>query len=213
MQFETIVVAQSAAGDWQELDRIAKAASEHLASGGILAHPTTGVYGLGGVRESQIEESLAGLKDRKSGGDFVYLVSDIDAAQTAFPKAVWSSLAEHFAERLWPGPLTLVLDDEELTSIAIRVEAHPVTRTVLQCLAGAMSSTSLNRPGQSPAITGERARCVLSELPAVDHPVLLLDVGSLGGPPPSTLVRVRGDGYEILRPGAIDATTIQAASR
>ena len=213
MQFKTLVVAQSADGNWQELDQIAQTASEHLASGGILAHPTTGVYGLGGVRGSQIEQSLARLKDRKSGGDFVYLVSDIDAAQKAFPKAVWSSLAERLAERLWPGPLTLVLDDEELTSIAIRVEAHPVTRTVLQCLAGAMSSTSLNRTGQSAAITGERARCVLSELPAVGHPVLFLDVGSLGGPPPSTLVRVRRDGYAILRSGAIDAATIEAASR
>ena len=143
----------------------------------------------------------------------MYLVSDIDAAQTAFPKAVWSSLAEHLAERLWPGPLTLVLDDEELSSIAIRVEAHPVTRTVLQCLAGAISSTSLNRTGESAAITGEQARCVLRELPAVDQPVLLLDVGSLGGPPPSTLVRVRSDGYAILRPGAIDAATIDAANR
>ena len=213
MQFETIVVAQSSAGTWQNLDEAASIAIDHLASGGILAHPTTGVYGLGGVRESGVEECLRRLKDRDPGSGFVYLVRDIAAAQAEFPQAAWSGLAERLAERFWPGPLTLVLDDQEMTGIAIRVEAHPVTWAVLQRFTGAMSSTSLNRTGESAAVTSEEARRVLRELPPVGRLVLLLDVGSLGGPPPSTLVRVRGDTHTILREGAIDAETIEEASR
>jgi L-threonylcarbamoyladenylate synthase len=213
VEFETLVVARSPAGTWQNLDQAAELARDHLASGGLLAHPTTGVYGLGGVRDSPTEESLARLKDRDLGSGFVYLVCDIAAAQAEFAEDAWSCLADRLAKRFWPGPLTLVLDDEEMTGIAIRVEAHPVTRSVLQCLAGAMSSTSLNRIGESAAVTSEQARRVLQEVPPVGRPVLFLDAGSLGGPPPSTLVRVRGDTYTILRQGAIDASSIEAASR
>lgn len=211
MQFETLLVSQSSrGGGWDDLDQTVGRAVAHLASGGLLAHPTTGIYGIGGERGSVVEGCLTRLKTREPGSGFVYLVGDIAAARAEFPGVVWSRLAEDLAERFWPGPLTLVLDDENTGGVAIRAEAHPVTQAVLQRWTGAMSSTSLNRTGESAAATSVEARRVLRDLPRPDRPVLLLDVGSLPGPPPSTLVRIKGDRHTILRQGAIDVEMIQA---
>lgn len=214
MQFETLLVSESpgGGGGWDDLDRAVGRAVAHLASGGLLAHPTTGIYGIGGERGSAVEGCLTRLKTREPGSDFVYLVRDIAAARAEFPGIVWSRLAEDLAERFWPGPLTLILDDENTAGVAIRAEAHPVTRAVLQRWTGAMSSTSLNRTGESAAATSVEAHRVLRDLPLPDRPVLLLDVGSLPGPPPSTLVRIKGDRHTILRQGAIDVEMIQAVA-
>lgn len=211
MEYDTVVLHRSEAGDWQGLDRVVERAVEHLSQGGLLAHPTTSVYGFGGRRETDVEKSLTRLKDREHGKGFVYLVSDIAAARAEFPDARWSCLAECFAERFWPGALTLVLDDAA-AGVALRAEAHPVTRAVLQRWSRAISSTSLNPGGEPAAATGGHARRVLRDLPTTDRTVLYLDVGRLPGPPPSTLVRVTGDRYEILRHGAIGADAIEAAA-
>ncbi|TFG66301.1 MAG: hypothetical protein E4H28_02365 [Gemmatimonadales bacterium] len=211
MQFETIVLGQSADGVWQDLDHAVERAVAHLASGGLLAHPTTGVYGVGGVRESDVEECLTRLKDRAPERGFVYLVPDYARARAEFPRAEWAGLPEQFAGIFWPGALTLILHDGDRTGVALRAEAHPVTQAVLQRWSGAISSTSLNRTGEAAAVTSMEARTVLRDLPLADRPVLLLDVGSLPGPPPSTLVQVRGDTFTILRQGAIESAAIESA--
>ena len=211
MEYDTIEIRRSETGNWQDLDRVVERAVGHLSRGGLLAHPTTGVYGLGGRRETDVERCLANLKDRGHGRGFVYLVSDIAAARAEFPDVGWSRLAECLAERFWPGALTLVLDDAA-SGVAVRAEAHPVTRAVLQRWNRAISSTSLNAGGEPAAATVDQARRVLRGLPTTDHPVLYLDVGPLSGPPPSTLVRVTGDRYEILRHGAIEADVIAAVA-
>ena len=211
MQFETIVLSKSVDGIWRDLDHAVEHVVAHLESRGLLAHPTTGVYGLGGIREPEIEACLTRLKCREHRSGFVYLVADLPGAQQEFPQAGWTGLAVRFAKRFWPGALTLVLANEDPTDVAIRAEAHPVTQAVLHAWTGALSSTSLNRTGEPPAATSAEAHRVLRDLPAVDRPVLLLDVGSLPGPPTSTLVQIRGDTHSILRQGAIDAEMIEAA--
>ncbi len=212
MEYETIVLGRSEAGELEDLDGAVESAVEHLSLGGLLAHPTTGVYGIGGRRGADVEKCLSRLKHRKQASGFVYLVSDIAAALAEFPNAGWSRLAECLAERFWPGALTIVLGDAP-TAVAVRAEAHPVTRAVLRRWTRAISSTSLNPSGGPAAETGGNARRVLRGFPSANRPVLYLDAGPLPGPPPSTLVRVKGDQIEILRRGAIEADVIEQAIR
>ncbi|MDH3298000.1 MAG: Sua5/YciO/YrdC/YwlC family protein [Gemmatimonadota bacterium] len=211
MEFEVVEVAQAADGIWQGLDDAAEHAARHLALGGLLAHPTTGVYGLGGARGKAIDALLTRLKGRVGKTGFVYLVPDQRTARVEFPNADWPDLAVHLAAQFWPGPLTLVLEDGTPGGVAMRAEAHPVTRQVLERLVGAMSSTSLNRTGEPAAVTSREARYVLRALPQTDRPVLWLDAGPLSGPPPSTVVRISGETHEILREGAVSADRIREA--
>lgn len=198
------------AGDSGAID----AAAEHLGLGGLLAHPTGGVYGLGGALGRATEEELARLKGRSPDAGFVYLAGGMDDVRSAFPALRWTPSAERLAEQFWPGQLTLVLEDGSARGVAVRVEGHPFTRRMLERYDGVMSSTSLNRSGEPAAADPAAARGALEAMPTSNRSVLFVNAGPLPGPPPSTLVRIpaRGDAaYELLREGAIDASEVEAA--
>ena len=209
MNFEVIQIRLSAEGVWQDLGRVAESAAAHLDAGGLLGHPTLGVYGLGGRRGRECGAAVAGLKGRPAGRGLVHLVSDKDVARTEFGDAEWSPVADKLAAEFWPGPLTLVLPNGTSDGIAIRAEGHPVTSAVLKHWGRSMSSTSLNRTGERPARTGDEAKAILSAMPEGELPVLLIDVGDLGQSPPSTLVRPTRDSFEILRPGAVPVSDLE----
>lgn len=183
------------------------AAAAHLSSGGLLAHPTGGVYGIGGGPDPQIEGEVARLKGRAPGPGLVQLVAEAGDVARLWPDAAWSPVADRLAARFWPGPLTLVLDDGSEHGVAVRVEPHGFTRSVVRRFGRPLSSTSLNRTGEPPAADPDGARAALAGLPDSDLAVLFIDAGRLPGPPPSTLVRVPGESgraFDVLRVGAID---------
>jgi L-threonylcarbamoyladenylate synthase len=133
---------------------------------------------------------------------------DSGMLRRSFPQLVWPELAERLAWQFWPGALTLVLPDGSGSSIAVRVEGHPVTRAVLDRWGAPIGSTSLNPAGEPPAVTSEEAHGFLSAMPDPGVPVLLLDCGELAGPPPSTLVSFLGASPTLLREGAIPREAI-----
>jgi tRNA A37 threonylcarbamoyladenosine synthetase subunit TsaC/SUA5/YrdC len=192
-------------------DRTVEAAVAHLEGGGLLVHPTAGVYGIGGRPGAGLEAEVARLKGRPPGPGLVHLVADVEAIRRAWPHAAWPPLADRLARALWPGLLTLVLEDGTEHGVAVRVEPHPFTRRILRRWGGALGSTSLNLSGSPPAAYAESAREVLAAFPDAEVPVLFVDAGRLPGPPPSTLVRVPardGGPWEVLRVGAIPGERI-----
>lgn len=192
---------------------VAAAAARHLAAGGLLVHPTSSVYGIGGRLDPALDGEVARLKGRPEGPGFVRLVADVEGLRRIFPTASWTPLAARLAEAFWPGPLTLVLDDGSEHGVAVRVESHPLTRAVLRRFGGALASTSLNPAGERAAADTDTVRGILRAFPTSDQSVLFLDAGTLPGPPPSTLVRVPGAGgrpAEVLRRGAVAPARIAA---
>lgn len=206
MRFEEITAAAPG---------VVETAAAHLASGGLLAHPTGGVYGIGGAATAGQDRLVERLKGRSGGPGIVHLVADVAALRACYPEAGWPPLAARLAAEFWPGLLTLVLDDGSEFGVAVRVEPHPVTRRVLERFGRAMGSTSLNLAGAPAATDPETAREVLTAFGGAAAPVLFVDAGRLPGPPPSTLVRVPGHGgmaYAILRQGAVEAAEIARAA-
>jgi L-threonylcarbamoyladenylate synthase len=133
---------------------------------------------------------------------------DSNMLRRAFPNLIWPATAERLASRFWPGALTLILKDDSGSSVALRVEGHPVTRAVLDGWGAPIGSTSLNLAGASPAVTSEEAHGFLAAMPDPGVPVLLLDCGELVGPPPSTMVAFLGSSPTVLREGAISREAI-----
>lgn len=176
-----------------------------LEAGGILAHPTGTVYGIGGAGRLEVDAAIARLKERAVTADvpLLRLVDSVATLRRVLPDLWWDDRAACLAARFWPGPLTLVLADRGDDGVAVRVEGHAGLREVLASWGSPMTSTSLNRTGEPAAATAGRARRVLASMPAVERPVLLLDSGDLPGPPPSTLVSLLDRETKILRVGAI----------
>ena len=83
------------------------AAIEGLRSGGLVAMPTDTVYGVGvalGTRDGL--PRLFAAKERPFDRAIVLLVTDVEQAASV---GVLSPAARLFADRFWPGGLTLVL--------------------------------------------------------------------------------------------------------
>jgi L-threonylcarbamoyladenylate synthase len=187
-----------------------EAAVAHLRAGGLLVHPTTGVYGLGGPSQSAADAEVNRLKGRTPETPLLRLVADAGRLAELFPSARWTETAARLAEAFWPGPLTIVLDDGSDDGLALRAEAHPVTAAILRGWGGAVSSTSLNRSGHAPAVDEREARAAISSFAASRRALLFVRAGRLPGPPPSTLLTVRESPPRIVRDGAIGLRAIEA---
>lgn len=181
-----------------------------LREGGLLVHPTESVYGIGAVPR-ELDAEIARLKGRRSDRPLLRLGASPDALRRAHPELRWSGEAQRLAAAFWPGPLTLVMDDGSEQGLGVRVEGHPQTRRVLQALDDTMSSTSLNRTGEDPACTEEDVRRALKGMPPADVPVCFLGAGTLAGPPPSTVLSLRGEDLRMLREGAVPLERIAEA--
>lgn len=195
--------------DDEALGRAVDAAARTLAAGGIVAHPTFAVYGLGGAATPAVDSVILGLKGRGSDRPLLRLVLESSEVERLYPSVRWTDVAERLAADFWPGGLTLVLDDGTAGGLAVRAEAHPVVRRLLERWGHAMSSTSLNRPGAEPAASAGQARSALEAIPAVDRKVLFLNAGRLPGPPASTLLSLRGGEVRLLREGAVPVVSLE----
>jgi len=207
-RYESVAVSAGAAS----LDRGVGRAIEVLRAGGVLAHPTDTVYGIGGAALPEVDLQVATLKGRTlDSAPLIRIARDTETFLEAFPELVWPVEARRLAFRFWPGAVTLVLEDGSGQGTAVRVEGHPVMRAVLSAWAAPIGSTSLNLAGESPAVTPEQARECLDRMPDVGTPVIFLDAGVLPGPPPSTLVSFLGSVPTVLREGAVPTDAIQDA--
>lgn len=177
-----------------------------LQRGGVIAYPTETVYGLGGDPAlPKVAVRLEALKGRGSGKTFLALIPNagfVDALTHEIP-----ALAQRLIDVFWPGALTLLLPaglhcPGALRSqdgfVGLRVSPDPLCSALVNAWGKPLISTSANLAGEAPAQTAERVRSVFGT--ALDH---VLDGGPRVQQAPSTLVRISGDQYEILREGAI----------
>ena len=183
---------------------------ESLKLGGILVLPTETVYGISVLLSRP--NAVAGLhnfKGRRPGSVFSIALPDFAKVKRLLPNL--PPLAERFARRCWPGPMTLVLEIDECGiaipeairemiapegTIGIRVSSHPVMRAILDAVEEPLVLTSANLSGQPPACTAHDAASSLP--PGVE---IVVDGGPCEYREASTVVRIRGWNYEILRKG------------
>ena len=184
-------------------------AVEVLAAGGLLAHPTETVYGIGGAVSPEVDRCAARLKGRDADRyPLLRIASDRSALLAAFPGLEWTDAASVLADHYWPGPLTLILDDASGSTVAVRVEAHPVTRMILSAWGAPIGSTSLNVTGTPPAAKLSAARLCLERMPDAGVTTLLVEAGDLRGEPASTLVSFASGRPRVVREGSITAEEV-----
>lgn len=193
-----------------DVDAAAPIIAAHLAAGKLLAYPTETVYGLGSSPDIDALDRLANLKGRPVGKPFLLLVDGIAMLEAS--GLVMSPSARALAREFWPGPLTLVLRGGEGKlpdrlrgpegGIAVRWTSHRGIARLLHVLARPLTSTSANHPGRPAAPGPEGIEQFFPEAIAAGE-LLVLDGGTLGNVPPSTLVDCTGPLPRMVREGAI----------
>jgi protein-tyrosine phosphatase len=191
-----------------------------LLAGGIAVVPTETVYGLAvRLNDRQAVQKLIELKGRIENHPFALAFSSADAIEDICPDM--SPLAQRLARRCLPGPVSLVLDlpaesvfwklpieiqkaVSHQSSICCRVPDHPLLLTTLGEMNEPIVLTSANKSGHGEMATVEQ---IIADL---GHGIgLLIDDGPLASPKPSTIVKVVGNDYTVLREGVIKAETVK----
>jgi L-threonylcarbamoyladenylate synthase len=187
-----------------------------LRGGGLVVYPSDTVYGLGAAagHERAVERVFA-VKDRDAQKALSLLLAD--AADLASLCTQVPFLARVFAQRYWPGPLTLVLRRSPAfqsatlgggDTVAVRVPDHLFLRELIRGLGEPITGTSANRSGRPACRSAEEVERELGD--AVD---LIIDGGPSGAGPESTVVSLIGSLPVVLREGAIPRVDVERLGR
>jgi L-threonylcarbamoyladenylate synthase len=191
------------------------AAAVALRGGALVAFPTETVYGLGAdaTAGAAVAEIFA-VKGRPLFNPLIIHVANVITAQRL---ARFSPLAHKLATAFWPGALTLVLPKAEgcnvadlatagLHTIALRVPAHAIARTLLTAAGIPIAAPSANRSGHISATTAAHAICDLG-----DRVSIILDGGPTLVGLESTVVDVTRTRPSVLRLGGISRGDLATA--
>jgi len=191
-----------------------------LQAGGIAVVPTETVYGLAArLTDSQAVHKVIQLKGRNENHPFALAFPNVDSISDVCLEM--SPLALRLARRCLPGPVSLVLNvpSESMfwklpseiqkavslqSTICCRIPDHPLLLTVLEEINEPVVLTSANKTGQGETTNVDQIAAELGD--GID---ILLDDGPIGSPQPSTIVKVVGNDYTVLREGAIKSETVK----
>lgn len=189
------------------------AAAATLHAGGLVAFPTETVYGLGG--DARNDHAIARIFDAKGRPRFNPLIIHVGDTGAARALVAWNDAADALATRFWPGPLTLVLPiradaglsplvTSGLTSLALRVPAHPTAHTLLAAFDGPVAAPSANRSGRISPTTADHVHAGLE-----GRIEAILDGGHCDVGVESTIIGLTGT-PTLLRPGGLASEEIEA---
>ena len=177
-----------------------------LLEGGLVAFPTDTLYALGahGFMPTAVERVFQ-AKERPAGMALPLLlagVEDLEKVAVDVPPQAWD-----FAERFWPGGLTMILRKappvpSKVTAggdtLAVRVPNHSVARELIGAVGAPLTGTSANRSGEAEPVTADE---VLRQM--TGRVELVLDCGPCPLSGASTIVDMTGDSLRIVREGVI----------
>lgn len=178
-------------------------ASKIIKSGGIVVFPTDTVYGIGcNPYNKEAIQKIYKIKSRESSKSLPILAfsKDVAAKIVEFDKN-----AEKIAEKIWPGPLTLILKltDEKLKAslnidnkIAIRVPKHQCTLELLE-KCNFLVGTSANISGTGPFRNPEECYQNIQDFD------LFLDGGTITSDGESTIIEFEEGKLKIHREGVL----------
>jgi L-threonylcarbamoyladenylate synthase len=189
-------------------------AAAALKAGDLVGMPTETVYGL--AADATNGEAVAAIYEAKGRPSFNPLIAHVADLAEAERHGLFNADALKLAEAFWPGPLTLVvplrpgspisdLSLAGLTSVALRVPAHPVALTLLRAVGRPIAAPSANLSGRVSPTTAKDVSADLGE-----RVKLVLDAGPCAVGLESTIIGCLAERPVQLRPGGIPRHEIES---
>jgi len=174
-----------------------KVAADALLSGKIVAFPTETVYGLGVCSDgSAAIDNLYRVKQRSRDKKLSIMIAKSEEV-TKYVKQI-PLIAEKLISSFWPGPLTIILELDDKSTVGLRNPDNRVIRDLINAVEIPIASTSANISGMAPAIDAQQVVTNFSD--KID---IVLDGGPAEAGSPSTIVKISDDTFEIIRHGVI----------
>ncbi|MBL9020429.1 MAG: threonylcarbamoyl-AMP synthase [Myxococcales bacterium] len=179
-------------------------AVEILHRGGVAAYPTDSIYALGCAIESRDAiERIYRAKQMHKNQRLALICPDLSTASTF---GQFSNTAFRLAQRIFPGPYTLVvpathevprtLTHHKRRTVGIRITGHPIAQAIAQALGRPLLTTSAIAPG-----TEEPCRDAEEVLEAFGKFLDVVIDSEQTPAAPSTVIEVEQDTITILREG------------
>ncbi|MER3389344.1 MAG: L-threonylcarbamoyladenylate synthase [Microcella sp.] len=197
-------------------------AGRALAEGHLVAFPTETVFGLGADATNPAAVArIFAVKGRPSDHPLIVHVSALERVGELVDHV--PPYAEALAREYWPGPVTLILQRSSTvpdavtggqSSVGVRVPSHPIALDLLREFdkhgGRGVAAPSANRFGRVSPTSADAVRDELGGLLGPDDVVLDGSPSAVGIE--STIVDCTGPAPAILRPGAITAAMVEAAT-
>jgi protein-tyrosine phosphatase len=176
-----------------------------LRKGRLVAFPTETVYGLGAdARNADAVHRLYEVKKRPLHKPCTILVARKVQVKEYVP--ILSTVGERLVKRLWPGPLTIIFSRTDGEAVGLRMPAHTIASDLVLGADTPILAPSANLSGKSPPTNAQE---VLQGLQ--DKIDLLLDDGATRYKEASTVVRVEGEDWQMVREGVLSERTLKRA--
>jgi protein-tyrosine phosphatase len=216
-----------------DYDAHVRFAADRLREGGLVVIPTETVYGAAGLLGKPT--ALKRLRELRHNGQTgsgstqdeqpftVHLSNPDDAVQFLGPV---SEFGRRCIRKLWPGPVALVFDvpEQRRRDVAAKLNLDPHVlynggTITLRCPDSVIAADVIEQVRADGPVAAVRAgenqtadgRAIAAELDGrVDA---VIDAGPPRFSKPSTVVRVRENSYEIIRPGIYDQRIIEKLLR
>ncbi len=207
--------------EWGEPNpRKLEQAIEILHRGGVAAYPTDSIYALGCAIEARDAiERIYRAKGMHRNQRLALICPDLSSASEY---AIFSQTAFRLAQRVFPGPYTLVLPatrevpktltDHKRRTVGIRVTSHPIAQALARGLGRPLLTTSATLPEtHEPCRDAEEILDVFER-----HIDVVLDSAQTPAEP-STVLEVVGEEITLIRQGQgsiegiLDLVTLPAA--
>ncbi|MDO4261154.1 MAG: L-threonylcarbamoyladenylate synthase [Eubacteriales bacterium] len=194
-------------------ERVMERAGETLRAGGLVAFPTETVYGLGGsALDAQAARRIYEAKGRPSDNPLIVHVADMEHLERIVREV--PDAARRLAEAFWPGPLTMILNKNELVpygttggleTVAVRMPSDGIALELIRRGGGYVAAPSANTSGRPSPTTAQH---VFEDMDG--RIPMILDGGPVSIGLESTIVDLTEEIPTILRPGYISLEMVQA---
>jgi L-threonylcarbamoyladenylate synthase len=182
-----------------------------LRAGAVAIFPTETVYGLGTSAFATLGiQKIYRLKGRHWRKPLAILVPTLEAALPLVEEI--PPEARRLAKAYCPGPLTFVLKASDLgrmvtggvETIGVRVPDHPIALALLRAVQIPLATTSVNRSGDPPAVSGRRAAQIFGK-----EVEWFLEGGVCRVKAPSSVVDFSHYPFTVAREGAVSKKELE----
>lgn len=191
-----------------------KTAALFLSRGEIVVYPTDTAYGIGvNALDEKAIQKVYKIKKRSFSKPTHVIVKNWKMVK-GLTKT--NELARKVYDKFFPGQLTMVLIKEravpdiltgKLPTLGVRIPNCQVTVQLSGYLKFPYTASSANREKEKTPYSVEDVKKVLD----ISKVGLILDAGRLPPIPPSTIIKITGQNFKVLRTGPIEASLIREA--